>query len=299
MHAPRRSPHTLSRKPLSISLDDPVTGSVHLEGWIDEHPSTDSVVLILPGLGSNADVSYCVQAAEAAFALGCTAVRLGLRGFNRRGEDIPHAGLTADLHAAVGAPEIQRYEKIYVLGLSMSGNTSLLFATETRDPRVRAVATICAPLDMYASQVHIDQLRLWPYRRYLLSGLKDIFSRYAERRGMVRELAELPGIRTFYAWDRFAVVPRFGFLSASHYHSAASAGPHLSKVRVPALALQSKRDPMIPAEDVRDYLVAAAGKVETIWLDVGGHVCLPANLDLGLGGTLGVAGQALGWMLRH
>lgn len=62
------------------------------------------------------------RAARVAEAAGLDSLRLNLRGADRMGEDGYHAGLTADLAAALASPELADYRSVGVLGFSLGGH---------------------------------------------------------------------------------------------------------------------------------------------------------------------------------
>ena len=86
-----------------------------------------------------------IRGAAAAEMAGLSCLRMNLRGSDRMGEDYYHGGLTVDLHAALASSEAQRYRRIYLLGYSLGGHVVLRLATEPADPRLVAVAAVCAP----------------------------------------------------------------------------------------------------------------------------------------------------------
>ena len=63
-------------------------------------------LLIVHGLGGSAKSPYTAKAAHAAAAAGLSSLRLNLRGADLLGEDYYHAGMTADLAAAIASPEL-------------------------------------------------------------------------------------------------------------------------------------------------------------------------------------------------
>jgi predicted alpha/beta-fold hydrolase len=288
------------------SLEDPVTGRVPVTGWLRE-PGGDSgceeIVVLVHGLGGSTDSHYMLRGAQAAEAAGLSCLRLNLRGCDRRSHDFFHAGLTADVHAALVSEEVRRYRRIYVIGYSLGGHVALRLATEDVDPRVAGVAALCAPLDLSLSQQAIDAPVRWPYRRYLMSSLIDIFAAVAARRPQKLTAAQAARIRTIREWDDLVVAPRHGFADADDYYARASVAPRLGDLRVPALLVNSEGDPMVPANPVRSVL-RPAPRLEVRWVAGGGHVSFPRRLDIGLNPGVeddgaGVDAQVLGWLRRQ
>jgi predicted alpha/beta-fold hydrolase len=277
-------------------VDDPQVGRVRLTGRFREMPGSEEAVLLVHGLGGCIDSHYMPRGAAAAEAAGLSCLRLNLRGSDRLGEDYYHAGLTADLHAALASPELARYRRLYVLGYSMGGHVVLRLATERVDPRVAAVAAICAPVDLARSQAEIDAPPFWIYRRYLLTNLKNLYAAVAARRPVPYPVERLDEIRTFLQFDDRIVAPRHGFASAADYYARASVASRLAHLQVPALLLNSELDPMVPARSVRPALAGASPLLRVAWLRGGGHVTFPRGLDAGLGEGAGVDAQVIGWL---
>lgn len=299
----------------STTVQDAKLGAVTLRGALhragpDGTDGTDGtdrtasreLVLLVHGLGGSIDSHYVVQAAKAAAAAGIDSLRLALRGADRQGEDFYHAGLTVDLEAALASPALAAYEHLYVLGFSLGGHVTLCHALRPSDARLRAVASVCAPLDLAAGCSAIDHPRAAVYCGHVLAGLKEIYTAVARRREVPTPLASVRRLTTIRGWDRLAVVPRFGFVSVGDYHGSCSVGPRLGQVQVPALVLSATADPMIPAATVAPHVRELPTIVTHRWVARGGHVGFPAQLRLDLGleqAPPGLAPQVLAWLRRH
>jgi predicted alpha/beta-fold hydrolase len=275
-----RGPRSLAARPWETALEDPRAGTVRLSGWLREVPGSGEVLVLVHGLGGGTESHYLGGGVAAAEAAGISSLRVNLRGSDRRGEDFYHAGLTADLHAALASAELRRYERIYVLGYSLGGHLTLRLGTEAGDPRLAAVAGICAPLDLALSQRAIDSPLRWPYRRYLLSGLLDIYAAVAARHPVPLPVEQVRRIRTIREWDDLVVAPRHGFADAADYYVRESVAPRLPGLRVPALLLASEWDPMVPAHTVRAALARPAPGLQVRWIAGGGHNSFPRALEI-------------------
>jgi predicted alpha/beta-fold hydrolase len=193
-------------------LVDPQVGSIRLSGLIDHVPSARRILLVLHGMGGSADRAYCAHAAAAARAEGMSSLRLNLRGADGSGEDIYHIGMVDDLAAALASPEVARYDQIVALGYSLGGHVALRFAALAgARGGVRAVAAVCAPLDLAAGVAHIDHPLRWPYRRHLLDGVKEVYRQVAARRAMPLATGAMLAIRTLREWDDKVVAPPLRF----------------------------------------------------------------------------------------
>jgi uncharacterized protein len=98
--------------PFSASIEDPALGALTLHGKLQERPGETSLLVIVHGLGGTNESHYVIHAAAAATRAGVPHLRLNLRGAGGAGLDFYHAGLFADLHAAVSSPALARYERI-------------------------------------------------------------------------------------------------------------------------------------------------------------------------------------------
>ena len=285
-------------RPWSTSVEDPRVGPVRLTGLLFAPPGASALVIAVHGLGGAATSAYMLRAARAANGAGAAALCLSLRGADGSGEDVYNAALTADLRAAAASSEAARYHDLFVLGFSLGGHLVLRYATEAPDPRVRAAAAVCAPLDLGACRAEIDRPSRGIYRRYLLARLRRVATP-ADRRGrLATPIAELRRVRTIREWDRRVVVPRFGFADPEDYYGRSSVGPLLPGLAVPSLLVAAEHDPMVPAATLRPFL-AAAPLLEVRWVGRGGHLGFPRRLDLGERALRGIDHQVVAWLLRH
>ena len=86
--------------------------------------------------------------------------------------------------------------------------------------------------------------------------------------------AKLAAARTLFEFDNIFTAPLHGYKDTPDYWARASAKPHLAQLRIPALVLNARNDPFVPAA----CLPAAAdvGRCVTLWQPAqGGHVGFP------------------------
>ena len=283
-------------RPWTTTLEDPTVGPVRLSGLLHEPAAARALLVVVHGLGGSASSHYVIRAAQAAEAAGLGCLCLSLRGADGSGEDFYHAGLIEDLRAALESPEARRWESLLILGYSLGGHLVLRYAVEKPDPRVRAVAAVCAPLDLNLSQRAIDRPGLALYRHHLLANLRRLMAAVEARRPLPVPLSVLRTVRTLREWDRHTVVPRFGFASPEDYYTRTSVGPHLARLRMPALLVAAEADPMVPPATLRPSLANDPANLTVQWASRGGHVGFPAGLDLGFAAPPGLERQLLAWL---
>ena len=106
--------------------------------------------------------------------------------------------------------------------------------------------------------------------------------------------------RDLYQFDNLFTAPLHGFRDTPDYWSRASAKPVLHQIRVPALALNARNDPFVPAESLPSP--QQVGRHVTLWQPAhGGHVGFPSSLGmLGVPGHVRTMPEAVGhWLLAH
>jgi predicted alpha/beta-fold hydrolase len=292
---PRRAP---SAKPWSMTIDDPTLGDVEIRGLYRQSPGSDTLVVIVHGLGGHAESPYAIDAAIGVEASGHSCLRLCLRGAQSTGEDLYHSGLTDDLQAALSHPTFSHYANLLVIGFSLGGHIALRTAVEGADERLRAVAGVCPPLDLKAVQGWLDAPARKIYREYILRELRQMYAHIARRGRAPTPLERVRGVTTLREWDALTVAPRFGFHDADDYYEKMSVGPHLDKLTVPALLVASHHDPMIPAHSIEPLVADPCANLELCWIDDGGHVFFPTSVAAGLGEPQGLVPQILEWQMR-
>ncbi len=279
----------------STLVADPQLGSVRLTGRLST-TGRDRLLVAVHGLGGSAESHYLWELAATAVEAGWAVLRLNLRGADRSGEDFYHGGLTADLHAALADDALAAFSDISLVGYSLGGHAALRWATEAGDPRVRAVGAVCPPLDLAAGQRAIDRPGAVLYRGYILRHLREIYREVASRRAVPLPVSKVGRIRSLWEWDDRIVAPRYGFEGAAEYYARASVAPRLDRLRLPALIAATSDDPMVPASTLRTVLADRAAGLEVRWIESGGHVAFPRDLDMGFGGRPGLGHQMLAWL---
>ena len=195
------------------------------------------------------------------------------------------AWLLARLRAQAGVA-------LHVVGVSLGGNALLRWAAEAGDRAsalVRAVASVCAPLDLAAGGHAIGRgFNRLTYTRMFLQTMKPkALAKLAQHPGLF-ERAALLAARTLYEFDNVFTAPLHGFRNTEDYWARASAKPHLARIRVPALALNARNDPFVPADSLPR--AGHVGAHVTLWQPAhGGHVGFPGGLFPGHLNTLPAA----------
>jgi len=274
----------LGDAPVAITAPDPTLGPIPLTARFRDDPGADTCVVIIHGLGGDIDSRYVQLATLAAQRAGKATLRLGMRGSDRSGADVYHAGLTDDVRAALASPVLARFSRIEIVGYSMGGHIALTYAASgTIDPRVGAIAAVCAPLDLAAGVRAIQRPDRRPYQFHVLGSLKAGYRAVQARARQTGPPLPHPAsvvdrARTIREWDELVVCPRFGFRDPEQYYEEASAGPRLVKIAVPTLLAVAEPDPMVPPSTLAPWLERVSPTTTTWRFERGGHVAFPAGL---------------------
>ncbi|MFT3719101.1 YheT family hydrolase [Pseudorhodoferax sp.] len=167
---------------------------------------------------------------------------------------------------------------IVAVGVSLGGNALLRWAQEMGAAAagcVTAVASVCAPLDLAAGGRALGR----GFNRLVYTGM---FLRSMKPKAL-RKLAQHPGLfdrdallaaRDLYSFDDVFTAPLHGYRGVEDYWTRASAGPHLCRIQIPALVVNARNDPFVPAASLPGP--GQAGPHVTLWQpQEGGHVGFP------------------------
>ena len=288
-----------STKPPGIAQLPAKGGFLRLTGRLSRVEGAKGLLVLVHGLGGSADSSYLSEGAWACLDAGFSCLRLNLRGADRRGEDVYHAGLTADLRAAVTSYVARSHAGVGVIGYSMGGHIGLRLAIESLDHPVGGVAAICPPVDLSATARLLDSPSRWPYRRYLLRQLTEIYAEVARRHTEGPTMERVAQARSFVEFDSLVIAPRYGFRDAEDYYRRVSVGPLLADLRVPCLVVGATVDPMVSAASLEAALASPSRHLEVVWSSRGGHLAFPKSLEVVRGGSGSMAAQVVEWLRRR
>jgi len=193
----------------------------------------------------------------------------------------------------------QAAQPLVAAGVSLGGNALMRWAGEhgaAAALTVKAVASICSPLDLAASGQAIGQgFNRQVYTRMFLRSMKPkAMAKWQQYPGLF-DAQRLNAATDLYEFDNVFTAPLHGFVDTPDYWAKASALPHMHHIQIPALALNARNDPFIPARSL-----PAPDQVShhvTLWQPAhGGHVGFPLGL---LPGHLAHMPQAVGgWLME-
>lgn len=245
--------------------------------------STRALLVLFHGLEGSSRSHYAEAFADFAAQQGIAFVVPHFRGCSGEINLAPRAYHSGD-HEEIGWILAQLRERhagpIVAVGVSLGGNALMRWAGEAGTDAARlvaAIASVCSPLDLAAGGQAIGRgfNRLVYTTMFLRSMKPKALAKLAQHPGLFDGEALLAA-RDLYEFDNMFTAPLHGFRDADDYYARASAKPHLHRIRVPALALNARNDPFIPAGSLPT--AQDAGPSVTLWQPAtGGHVGFPAG----------------------
>jgi predicted alpha/beta-fold hydrolase len=273
-HRSDLSPHRSER--ICFCMAD--SSSDILVGMLDrpaEPKAGRPLVMLVHGMTGNENSSHILKAARHLLDLGYRVLRLNLRGC---GASRPycnehyHIGRTADFRRILSQlPDELADNGIVTVGYSMGGAMLLKYLGEEGSfSRLRAAATICAPLDLAQTCEHMMRPRNFLYHNYILADLKR--ETLAGGRVSDEEREIVRSARSVRDYDERFISPRYGFRGADDYYTLCAPLHYMPEIRVPTLVLAACDDPWIPASYYRDFKWSDNPSLLSVMAEGGGHL---------------------------
>jgi hypothetical protein len=240
--------------------------------------STDRPWLVLfHGLEGSSTGHYSLAMADAARRRGWTYVVPHFRGCSGEINRAPrayHSGDFEEVGWILARLRARAQGPVWAVGISLGGNALMRWAAEagkSAGALARAVVSVCSPLDLAAAGQAIDSgFNRQVYARMFLATMKPkALAKLAQHPGLF-DGQRLRQARTLWEFDDVFTGPLHGFAGTQDYWTRASALPHLPRICIPALAVNARNDPFIPAHSLPR--LGWTGQVE-LWQPAhGGHV---------------------------
>ena len=267
---------------------------------------TAPLLVLFHGLEGSSDSQYAVAYADFARSQAWAMAVPHFRGCSGELNHAPrayHSGDFAEIDWVLRRFAAEHPSRpLIAVGVSLGGNALMRWAGEmghSASAIVRAVASVCSPLDLVAGGHAIGRgfNRLVYTRMFLSTMVPKALKKWEQHPGLFDRDALLRA-KDLYAFDNLFTAPLHGFHNTDDYWSRASAKPVLGAIKVPALALNAINDPFVPASSLPT--AQEAGACVTLWHPrQGGHVGFPVSSGvLGLPGHVRAMPEAVGQWLR-
>lgn len=228
--------------------------------WIDppslatHHSSLGDppLVVLFHGLEGSSRSHYALALMAAVRDRGWRGVVVHFRGCGGELNRLPrayHSGDSAEVDWILRRLR-PRNPRLFAVGVSLGGNALLKWLGETGASAAAVLdgaAAVSAPVDLMAAGDALDRGFNLVYVRHFLSSMK---------RKSLAKLARYPGLfdaarvraaGTLREFDDIVTAPLHGFRNTDDYWTRASAKPWLRTIEVPALVLNARNDPFLPA----------------------------------------------------
>jgi predicted alpha/beta-fold hydrolase len=189
-----------------------------------------------------------------------------------------HSGDFEEIGWILARLRAQHVGPIVAVGVSLGGNALLRWAEEVGGAAaavVSGVASVCSPVDLAASGWAIGRgFNRLVYTRMFINSMKPKALQKLDQHPGLFDRVAMMAARDLYEFDNLFTAPLHGFKSTEDYWARASAKPHLHRIRVPALVVNARNDPFVPAWCLPHQ--NEVGEHVTLWQPAhGGHVGFP------------------------
>jgi predicted alpha/beta-fold hydrolase len=236
------------------------------------------LVVLLHGLGGNANSKYAAGLLQVINQCGWRGAMLHFRGASHEPNRLPrayHSGETGDLDYLLRVLAAREpHTKKAVVGVSMGGNVLLKWLGE-QGPQslIQAAVAVSVPfeLNVVADRINLGFSRI--YQASLLASLRRVFHRKLEKYPEDFSVSpeKLNSIRCFWTFDEQVTAPLYGFPHVHAYYREASSRQYLVTIATPTLIMHAMDDPFMTP----DVIPKAEELSKDILLEVskrGGHV---------------------------
>ena len=272
-----RRPRDLDRFPESARLYETEPGVQVLVH--SQYPQADPIaqVFLVHGLEGSSDAGYARSLAHAALEAGYAVHRFNMRSCggteHLSGRVLYHSGQTSDLLAVIR--QLHGHVPAIVIGFSLGGNVVLKLAGELGESAgalLAGVAAVSTPIDLAVCARRLSAPSNIVYSRRFLSRLKQRVLRKESLTPGLFRLEDLKRVRTIYDFDDLFTARVFGFGTADNYYATQSSNQYLEHIRIPALLVQAKDDPLIPFEVYRHPAFSKNRNLSLLAVEHGGHL---------------------------
>lgn len=244
-----------------------------------QQPTTAPVaeLIAVHGLEGSSDAGYARSLAQAALHAGCAMHRFNMRSCGgteqHSGRTLYHSGQTADLLAVLR--RIKGPAPVFLIGFSLGGNVVLKLAGElgeTAKDLIAGVLAVSTPIDLAACVERLRSRSNFIYANRFLRRLKERIRLKERLTPGLFALGQLDNVKSVYDFDDKFTAQSFGFGSADNYYATQSSKQFLDSIRVPALLVQAKDDPLIPFDVYRHPAFDRNPNLRLLAVDHGGHL---------------------------
>ncbi len=265
------------RFPVEVKLYDTEPGVRVLVHSQRPAGSPIAEVIVVHGLEGSSQAGYAQSLAHELLQAGWAAHRFNMRSCggteHLSGGALYHSGQTSDLLAVIR--QLKSEAPIFLVGFSLGGNVVLKLAGELGDRASELIAGVIAvstPIDLAACAKKLGSPSNFVYSQRFLRRLKQRIRLKAQTAPGLFAIDQLDAVKSVYEFDDKFTAPAFGFGTADNYYATQSSNQFLDRIRVPALLVQAKDDPLIPFAVFDHPAFTRNPHLQLLAVQHGGHV---------------------------
>ncbi len=184
-----------------------------------------------------------------------------------------HSGLTSDTREILIRIHKRHRQPVFLAGFSLGGNVALKLAGELGETELLAgICAVSTPVDLAACARAMSNRANFLYRRRFLDRLRSRVRRKSRLAPHLYSPAGLDKVKSIWEFDERFTAPLFGFGTAANYYATQSAMNFLSRIRVPALVICAKDDPIVPFEIYNHPAFRSNPALTVLATEHGGHL---------------------------
>ncbi|HLX42293.1 MAG TPA: alpha/beta fold hydrolase [Bryobacteraceae bacterium] len=235
-------------------------------------------LVLVHGLEGSSDAGYARSMSYAALEAGFATHRLNLRscgGTESLALSNYHSGQTSDVLHVLRELKRTKAAPIFLAGFSLGGNVSLKLTGELGDSARDLLSGVCAvstPIDLAACADALGRPANRIYANRFLDRLKEKIRTRHRQAPQIYTLEYLSKVRTIYDFDDYYTARLFGFGTAANYYKTQSSNQFLERIRIPALIITAKDDPLVPFSTYDHPAFQRNPCLRLVAVDHGGHL---------------------------
>ena len=247
--------------------------------WAVNGLSNDSpLVIVLHGLGGDANSPYVAGFLQAFNRCGWRGVLMHFRGASAEPNRLPrayHSGDTGDLDQVLKAlAQREPGTKKAIVGVSLGGNVLLKWLGEQGEQTlVNAAVAVSVPFQLRLVADRINQGFSGVYQAHLLRRLRRVFGRKIEKHQdkLPFSAEQMESLRCFWTFDDTITAPLHGYSNVHTYYREASSAQYIAHIKTPTLIIHALDDPFM-TPDVLNGINQCPPEVTLEVSKKGGHV---------------------------
>ncbi|PKA98061.1 hypothetical protein B0O79_1741 [Flavobacteriaceae bacterium MAR_2009_75] len=222
--------------------------------WSFSKKKPQKVAILLHGLEGNGQRPYITGSAKTFNENNIDSCAVNFRGCSGETNRLfrsYHSGATEDLDSVVKhIISLNKYDEIYIKGVSLGGNLALKFASEDRQipEQVKAIIGISVPCDLHSSLKELLKPKNFAYakrfKKHLVTKLMLKLPLFTDK----ISIDDIKKIGTLKDFDDIYTSRAHGFKDAIDYYKKCSCLQFLPNIKIPSLILNATNDSFLGPE---------------------------------------------------